>query len=96
MPADTRWLVLDASAITQIDSTAAAMLEEVRADLAARGVSLALAECHAEVAGLLDRAGLLAAVGADRIFDDLDDALRAFEADNPGGNHEQERQEGSA
>ena len=88
MPADTRWFVLDASAITQIDSTAAAMLEEVRADLAARGVRLALAELHAEVRDLLDRAGLLAAVGADMIFDDLDDALRAFEAGgaNSGGN----------
>ena len=79
--------MLDASAITQIDSTAAAMLEEVRADLAGRGVRLGLAELHAEVRDLLDRAGLLAAIGPDMIFDDLDDALRAFEASsaNPGG-----------
>ena len=64
------------------------MLEEVRADLADRGVRLGLAELHAEVASLLDRAGLLAAVGPDLIFDDLDDALRAFEAGraNTGGN----------
>jgi sulfate permease, SulP family len=87
MPRDTRWLLLDASAVTQVDSTAAAMLEEVRADLAARGVRLGLAELHAEVAGLLARAGLLAAVGRELIFDDLDDVLRAFAADgaNPGG-----------
>ena len=38
MPAGTRWLLLDAGAISQVDSTAAAMLEEVRADLAARGI----------------------------------------------------------
>ncbi|MFO1210365.1 MAG: sodium-independent anion transporter, partial [Amaricoccus sp.] len=68
----------------QTDSTAAAMLEEFRADLAGRGVRLGLAELHAEVYGLLDRAGLLAAVGPDMIFEDLEDALRAFEA-NPGG-----------
>ncbi|HMQ91524.1 MAG TPA: SulP family inorganic anion transporter [Amaricoccus sp.] len=87
MPGDNRWFVIDASAITQIDSTAAAMLEEVRADLADRGVRLGLAELHANVAGLLDRAGLLAAIGPDLIFDDLDDALRAFGAGgaNPGG-----------
>jgi SulP family sulfate permease len=86
-PGDTRWLVLDASAITQVDSTAAAMLEEVHADLAARRVALGLAELHAEVADLLARAGLLAALGPAMIFDDLDDALRAFEASraNPGG-----------
>ena len=88
MPAGTRWLVLDASAVARIDSTAAAMLEEVRADLAARGIALGLAELHADVRGLLDRAGLLAAIGAAMIFDDLDDALRAFEAvgTSKGGN----------
>ena len=85
MPAETRWFVLDASAVTQVDSTAAAMLEEVRADLAARGVAFGLAELHADVRGLLDRAGLLAAIGPAMIFDDLDDALRAFEAASPKG-----------
>lgn len=74
------WFVLDASAITQTDSTAAAMLEEFRLDLAARGVVLALAEFNTEVRDLLDRAGFLGAVGSDLIFDDLDDALRAFAA----------------
>jgi high affinity sulfate transporter 1 len=78
LPAGAGWLVLDASAIAQVDSTAAAMLVEVRAELAGRGVALGLAELHAEVRGLLDRAGLLAAVGPDMVFDDLDDALRAF------------------
>ena len=87
LPSDARWLVLDASAVNQIDSTAAAMLEEFRADLAARGVRLGLAEMHSEVAGLLERAGLLAAMGPELIFDDLDDALRAFDASgaNTGG-----------
>lgn len=83
-PPGTRWFVLDASAITQTDSTAAAMLEEFRTGLAARGVRLGFAEFNAEVRDLLARAGLLAAVGPAMIFDDLDDALRAFEA-NPGG-----------
>jgi high affinity sulfate transporter 1 len=84
-PAGTRWLILDASAITQVDSTAAAMLEEVRADLAGRGIALGLAELHADVHGLLDRAGLIAAIGPAMIFDDLDDALRAFEATRSEG-----------
>ena len=79
-PAETRWFLLDASAISQIDSTAAAMLEEFRADLAERGMRFAFAEFNAEVRELLDRAGLLAAVGPELIFDDLDDALRAFTA----------------
>jgi MFS superfamily sulfate permease-like transporter len=82
--AGTRWFLLDMTATTQTDTTAAAMLEEFRGDLARRGVRLGLAELHAEVSGLLERTGLLGAVGPEMIFDDLDDALRAFEA-NPGG-----------
>ena len=46
-----RWFVLDASAIAQVDSTAAAMLAEVAADFAARGIALGLAEVHAEARG---------------------------------------------
>ena len=84
-PPGTRWLILDATAITQVDSTAAAMLEELRADLAARGLAFGLVELHAEVRGLLDRAGLLAAIGPTMIFDHLDDALRAFEVTRPQG-----------
>jgi sulfate permease, SulP family len=37
------------------------------------------ATIHADVHGLLDRADLLAAIDPAMIFDDLDDALRAFE-----------------
>ncbi|MFO1210617.1 MAG: SulP family inorganic anion transporter [Amaricoccus sp.] len=83
-PPDTLWFLLDMSAVTQTDSTAAAMLEEFRADLAARGIRLAFAEFNAEPRALLGRTGLVDATGPTMIFDDLDDALRAFEA-NPGG-----------
>jgi high affinity sulfate transporter 1 len=85
MQSGTRWLILDATAISQVDSSAAAMLEEVRADLAGRGHAFGLVELHADVRGLLDRAGVIAAIGPDMIFDDLDDALRAFEATSPKG-----------
>lgn len=51
---------------------------------AARIAPMAFAEFNAPVRDLLDRAGLLAAVGPDMIFDDLDDALRAFEATKGG------------
>jgi sulfate permease, SulP family len=95
LPPGTRWLVIDASAVTQVDSTGATMLEEVRAHLADRGIALGLAELHADAQGLLDRAGLLSAMGRDRIFEDLDDALRAFEARDQGGPREQEDQEGA-
>jgi hypothetical protein len=72
-----------------------ATLEEVRANLAERGIALGLAELHADAQGLLDRAGLLSAMGRDRIFEDLDDALRAFETKGKGVPREQEEQEGA-
>jgi len=78
LPADTRWLVLDASAIVQMDSTAAAMLEEVRSAFAERGLTLGIAELHKEPADILQRAGLLDEIGKDMIFEDLEDVMTAF------------------
>ncbi len=80
LPAGTRWFVLDASAIVQIDSTAAVMLAEVHDELAKQGTTLALAELHDEVRQLLERAGVLDQIGATFVFADLDDAFRAFQA----------------
>ncbi|WP_442579364.1 SulP family inorganic anion transporter [Mesorhizobium sp. ASY16-5R] len=77
---ETRWFVLDASAIAQIDSTGAGMLGDFATDLANRGIAVGLAELHADARALLERAGVLASIGPAMIFDDLDDALRAFEA----------------
>ncbi len=80
-----RWVVLEASAIAQVDGTAAAALQDMHDALAARGVRLALAALNTEVQTLLERAGQIDQVGAEMIFDDLDDAVRAFEATSSGG-----------
>ncbi|GCA49871.1 STAS domain protein [Sinorhizobium sp. KGO-5] len=55
LPADTRWLVIDASAIPQIDSTATIMLEEVHTYLKKRGIALAPAELHTDARALACR-----------------------------------------
>jgi sulfate permease, SulP family len=85
LPAGTRWFILDASAIAQIDSTAAAMLDEVRADLAGRGIRLGIAELHSEVRTLLERSGAISRIDTAYVFEDLEDALRAFHADEARG-----------
>lgn len=77
-PPDTRWLVLDASAIAQIDSTAAAMLGSLRPSLAAKGLKLALAELHNEPREILRRAGFFEGPEATPVFEDLEDAVRAL------------------
>jgi sulfate permease, SulP family len=79
LPEGTRWFVLDASAIVQIDSTAAAMLEEVRCELAERGILLAIAEMHNEPKMLLERSGLIDAIGKGMMFDELEEVPAAFE-----------------
>lgn len=78
LPDGTRWFLLDASAVVQIDSTAAAMLDEVRAALAGRGVAFGLAELHTEPMTLLERTGVLGRIGKAMIFDDLEEAAIAF------------------
>ncbi|MEJ0096650.1 MAG: SulP family inorganic anion transporter [Methylocella sp.] len=75
---DTHWFVLDASAIVQVDSTAAAMLDEVRSMFAERGIAFGIAELHSEPLDLLKRAGLLERIGKPMIFEDLEEASTLF------------------
>lgn len=79
----TRWLVLDAGAIAQIDSTAAAMFLRLRDDLARKGLTFGFAELNSEPRDILMRAGLFAPEGATLVFEDLEDAVRAFERTQP-------------
>lgn len=80
----TRWLVLDGSALAQIDVTAAAMLQEFHRSLEADGIRLAVAELSSEATALLRRAELIDEIGETMFFDDLEDAVRAFEAEQNG------------
>ncbi|RWO78359.1 MAG: SulP family inorganic anion transporter [Mesorhizobium sp.] len=80
LPADTRWLLIDASAISQIDSSAAAMLEELCDELRNRGIRLGVAELHAEARDILVRAGVIERIGSDMVFDIPEEAYHAFEA----------------
>lgn len=79
LPADTRWLLIDASAIPQIDSSAAGMLAQLCLEFRHRGLKLGLAELHAEARQMLDRAGVIECIGPEMVFDVLEDAYLAFE-----------------
>lgn len=79
LPAGTRWLLIDASATPQIDSSAAAMLDEIRAELDQQGIKLGLAELHTEARAILTRAGVIERMGPTMVFESLDDAYCAFE-----------------
>ena len=80
LPQPARWLVIDASAIPQIDSTAADMLGELQDDLKSRGITLGLAELHTDARALLERSGVVEKIGPGMIFEGMEDALDAYEA----------------
>jgi SulP family sulfate permease len=78
-PATTRWLVIDGSAISQLDTTAVEMLEDIRAETERHGIKLGFAEIQSDVALIMKRAHLIDAIGPEMLFDDLEDVLRAFQ-----------------
>ena len=82
LPADTRWFIFDAGAAAQIDSTAATMLDDLRDFVEGRGLKFGIVELHSEPRETLLRSGVIDKIGNGMIFDDLEDAIAAFEAGN--------------
>ena len=72
------WVVLNMEANVEIDLTATDMLDELRAELASRGIVLALARVKQDLALYLERAGLLERIGDDHVFPTLPTALEGF------------------
>ncbi len=81
------WLVLNAEAIVEIDSTAAEMLLELPRELAERGVRLALSRVKRELQAQLDAAGVLELVGREQVYPTIPTAVAAFQA---RGGHKEE------
>ena len=74
------WLVLNAEAIVEIDSTAADMLLELEQELARRGVRLALTRVKRKLYGQLVAAGIVAVVGPEHVYPTIPTAVAAFQA----------------
>jgi MFS superfamily sulfate permease-like transporter len=77
-PSRLRWLVVDAGAITHVDYTAARVVRELQRDLAQLKVDLVFAHVQSDLKPDLDRHRLTEAIGADRIFDTLHEALASY------------------
>ncbi len=73
-------LLLNCEANVDADSTAAAALEALVREMHRRGITVALARVHAEMADLLDRAGILDLVGRENVFPTLPTAVAAYRA----------------
>ena len=74
------WFAVEMSAVAEVDISAADMLREVRGELAAAGVSLALCDLADLVRSELDRYGLIDEIGANMVFDGVHDVVRAYAA----------------
>jgi hypothetical protein len=54
------------------------MLQELVASLRSVGIGFALADVRQPVVGMMGRSGLLAAMGDDRVYRTVDDAVRSL------------------
>jgi high affinity sulfate transporter 1 len=75
-----RWIVVAAEPITDIDTTAADMLEDLTGDLDTRGTSLVIAELKDPVRRKIDRYQLAGTIDDELFFPTVDDAVAAYQA----------------
>jgi sulfate permease, SulP family len=73
-----QWFVLNTEAIVEIDITAMDVLEDLRQELTARGVVVALARVKQDLRNELAPTGFLERIGEDHIFPTLPTAVEAF------------------
>jgi len=74
-----RWLCLDASAIDEIDYSAAETVRSVHAKLKARGIRVVAAEIMDDLKGTGYRFREL--FGADAFYEHLEDVVKAYRQD---------------
>ncbi len=73
------WFLLNAEAIVELDTTAAAAIEALTEDLGARGVTFAMARVKQDLLAQMRRGGLLSMIDEARIYPTLPVAVEAFE-----------------
>ncbi|MCY1138217.1 sulfate permease [Actinoplanes sp. Pm04-4] len=76
---EPRWIVIAAEPITDVDTTAADMLEELDEELNAKGISLVFAELKHPVKEKIDRYELTRTIDPEHFYPSLDDAVAAYE-----------------
>lgn len=77
-PTPTRWVVVAAEPVTDVDLTAAGVLEDLLTELRVLDVDLAMAELKDPVADRLKRYGLYSRIGAQRFFPTIGSAVNGY------------------
>jgi high affinity sulfate transporter 1 len=76
---DVEWIVLQCEAVTDIDVTAADMIEQLSAELRSRGVHLILVEMRTRLSEQMRRYGMLRTVDQDHLYTSVDAAVTAIQ-----------------
>ena len=79
-PTPIRCFVVDASAITDLDFSAARAIRDLLADLTARNVTVVFGRVSLYLHADMDRHGITAAAGTDHVFATLHEAIAAVRA----------------
>ncbi len=82
-PAPVREFVLDAESMPNLDTTGAAVLDDLRNDLEAAGIAMAVAAAKSPVRGMLERTGFAGRIGADRMFSSVHAAAATLRKAEP-------------
>lgn len=78
-PSLVRWVVVDASSITNVDYTAARFVRQLKKDLTQRSTGLAFAHVQPYLRADLERHHLTEVIGPERLYDSLHEALAAMQ-----------------
>jgi SulP family sulfate permease len=71
--------MINAEAITYIDSTAVHTLRQLRAELAKSGITLTVARAKGMVLGVFDATGFTGEIGPENFFPTVGTGVRAYE-----------------
>jgi high affinity sulfate transporter 1 len=74
-----RWIILECEAVTDIDVTAAEILQQLDEELNAQGIHLAVVELRSRLKALLQRYGLFGTLDRDHFYDSIEEALAAID-----------------
>jgi MFS superfamily sulfate permease-like transporter len=77
-----RWIIVAAEPITDVDTTAADMLEDLDQALNERGINLIFAEMKDPVRRKVERYGLTRTINPAHFYPTLDDAIAAFQRES--------------
>ncbi len=95
LPAKPEVVILDLEMSSDLDVTGLETLSSLQRDLALDGIQLWLSNVHHAAAGVLERGGLTARIGSERIYGSAEEAAAAFATREKTARHPHERMGGT-